>query len=174
MLEPVDVSQIPLMGYGCVELSYLTHAYSPASNEEVFFKAFPGLLSEVTASAFGISSLIARGLIDVTSDDMMPSGQTGALALCFQSAHSWVAFRGARGEKPDGLTLVVSPGFVAAIQHRAFGTSFVRVVEVPENTWNIAINFAKEFQSQCDRGTLAVDIEFQMPPYFLANLIQQV
>ncbi|NJC23481.1 hypothetical protein BJ994_002557 [Arthrobacter pigmenti] len=123
-----DQGQDAVTGFGIAEISYLMslgEGKSADKTREVMpvgvEASSPGLI------AAGASSLLARGLVRIEDDRVLPTALANGVSYTLASAQRWTQFGIFRGDSLDFALYLQAPEMSALFQPRALSSWFVMV-----------------------------------------------
>lgn len=149
-LAPVELPP-GVIGFGAAELVYLLARRELPATAVAADLLVPGVrdLWDPEAEAFqlvkaGGSALVARGLIEVQSDNTLVSkGEAGLLEYVLCTAERWTRITMVADDGLDCGVIMHSPGLTAMMQFRHLGSWFTTFVQAQAPQDDLIVSFAK-------------------------------
>lgn len=134
--EPLTVEELTpptqpgVFGFGIAEIVYLTEiGGTQASERSKSSLALDGALLDDNTRSYAISSLMARGFLEVADGMIRPVRAAAILAFIFANAERWITCMLMGSEGSDSAILIHGAGLTAFLQRRALGVFYVSIVE---------------------------------------------
>lgn len=143
-----DTSLTPA-GFGIAELLYLLGCYdtpSTVKTADALMLPWPSTSDDMRVA--GTSSLLARQQLEVSGDELVPTGLALALAYAFGHANRWTNVSFLSDAEPQAAVFVHAPDLAAFLQPRGLSGWYAQI-QMPDRS--VAVTLAQVAAQHCSQ-----------------------